>query len=96
MRFTLDTYFCFDGEHGEDIRVRFRYIPAFAGTQLDPPHGDDVEIEDARRLHVPFEELDDGEWNAVSDNASIKDECLYVARRKIKEAYESRGDRYDR
>jgi len=93
MIFTLDTTYCFDGENDEDIRVRFYYIKAFAGTQFDPPHGDDVEIESARRLHIPFEELDDSEWNGVWDSDSIEAECLALARKEIKEAYESRGDR---
>jgi len=93
MIFTLDTTHCFDGENDEDIRVTFRYVPAFSGTFYDPPHGDDVEIEDARRLHVPFEQLDDSEWNSVWDSDSIEEECLALARAKIKEAFEKMGDR---
>jgi len=80
MIFNLDTTHCFDGENDEDVRVTFRYVPAFAGTFYDPPHGDDVEIEKAHRLHVPLEELDEPELRGICASGRINEECVNHAR----------------
>ena len=55
-------------------------IPEIAGTFYDPPHGDDVEIEKAHRLHVPLEELDEPELRGICASGRINEECVNHAR----------------
>jgi hypothetical protein len=92
MRFTIDTFYCFDGQTEEDIQVTFDYIKGFRGDMTDPPHGDEIDIMEVRRNDYPNEELDTAEWNAVCDDERISQECIQYAREEIMDAAEARRD----
>lgn len=95
-RYTVDTFYCFDGETEEDIQVTFDYIKGFAGDMTDPPHGDEIDILSARRNACPTEELDPTEWNAVVEDERIREKCIEHAREEILDdlsaAEEARND----
>ena len=82
-RYSIETFFIFDGETEEDIRISFDYIKGFAGDMTDPPHGDEIDIMSIHRLAHPTEELDPAEWNAVVEDERIREKCIIHAREEI-------------
>lgn len=100
-RYSIETFYIFDGETEEDIYISFDYVKSFAGDMTDPPHGDEIDIMSIHRNAHPTEELDTAEWNAVVEDERIREKCIIHAREAIIDdmaaAEETRNDaRQDR